>query len=80
VDCDSFNISYKVTQEDGGSKLSIETSGGQAPFKYIVSKISGALLSEDFDNNTIKSIAPGKYSCTVIDRSNCKKTIEIEVK
>jgi hypothetical protein len=80
VGCDDIQASAKVSQETNGSKITISIEGGYAPFKYLFYKKSGHLLSENFDSSTAIAMDKGKYFCTVIDKRNCKKTIEFEVK
>jgi hypothetical protein len=78
--CDDIHASAKVSQESNGAKITISIEGGYAPFKYLFYKKSGHLLSENFDQSTATIMDKGKYFCTVIDKRNCKKTIEFEVK
>jgi hypothetical protein len=79
-DCGEITIATKISQEVDGSKVAVTPKGGQAPYKYIFSKKSGELISEDFDNNTVKGLEKGKYFCTVVDKKYCKKNFEIEIK
>jgi hypothetical protein len=80
AECDDIQAIAKISQEPNGSKIMISIEGGYAPFKYLFYKKSGHLLSENFDSSTTTVIDKGKYFCTVIDKRNCKKTIEFEVK
>jgi hypothetical protein len=78
-ECD-LTASFSITKEPTRSRITLHVGGGSAPYKYLFYKKSGNLLSEDFDSNTVSVHENGKYFCTVIDKTNCKKTIEIEVK
>lgn len=78
--CDDIQVTARITEDPNGSKITMNVDGGEAPYKYIFYKQSGGLLSEDFDSNAVTGLQKGKYFCTVIDKKNCKKTIEFEVK
>ena len=79
--CDKFTLKSKITFTDGkGASVEIEASGGETPYKYIFYKESGHLVSTKFDNNWVEGLPKGKYACTVADKNNCKKTIDIEIK
>lgn len=80
TDCGEITAVIKISQEADGNKIIVTPKGGQSPYKYIFSKTSGELISEDFDNNTAKGLEKGKYFCTVVDKKYCKKNFEIEIK
>jgi hypothetical protein len=79
--CEKLTLATNVTKsETTGSKVEIVVKGGTEPYKYIFYKESGQLVSSEFDKNTVDGLQTGKYACTVSDKNNCKKSIEIEIK
>lgn len=76
----NMKSSAEILQETDGAKVQINVDGGDAPYNYIFYKESGHLLSEDFKNNSLKGLEAGKYFCTVIDKKNCRNTIQIDIK
>jgi hypothetical protein len=70
----------EVTKLAGGGAVEVKTVGGETPYHYIFYKESGHLLTENFKSNLLHGLKPGKYFCMVIDKKNCRNTIEIEVK
>jgi hypothetical protein len=79
-DCNNLIVSIAMEKEPGGRKVTVKPEGGKAPYKYVFYNEAGYLISEDFDTNFAAGLASGKYFCTVIDKNNCKKTIDIEIK
>ena len=80
-DCSSFEVSHRVeAAKNGKSTVSITASGGVSPYKYIFYQESGNLISNDFDSNRVGNLSKGKYFCTVADKTNCRKTVEFEIK
>jgi hypothetical protein len=79
-ECGEITADIKISEETDGNKIVLIPKGGQAPYKYIFSRKSGELVSEDFNNNTAKGLEKGKYFCTVVDKKYCKKNFEIEIK
>jgi len=78
-DCGNFTVSFTTMKEANGTKLEVEASGGSAPYKYIFYKESGDLLSDDLDSKSVSGLQQGKHFCIIVDKKNCKKTIEIEI-
>ena len=78
-DCDSFKVVHTISEKNNGYSLDLTISGGKAPYKIILSKETGDLVTEDFSINHFDSLAPGKYVCVVIDNQNCRKKLEITV-
>jgi hypothetical protein len=78
--CDNFILSTNTSLNVKGTTIKVTAEGGITPYKYIFYKESGHLVSENFDNNSVQGLEKGKYFCTVIDKKNCKKTIELEIK
>lgn len=79
--CDKLKLKSSISLDaEKGAKVVIDANGGDAPYKYIFYKESGHLVSTKFDNNWVEGLPKGKYSCTVADKNNCKKTIDIEIK
>lgn len=76
--CD-IQVTQKVVYEAGGAKVTVNASGGTAPYKYIFYRKSGELLSENFTNNSINGMSKGTYACTVVDDKNCRKAINIDI-
>lgn len=79
-ECDKFKVKAEVYPDSKGAKIEIKTEDGSSPYKYIFYRETGHLISSDYDNNTVEGLKKGKYFCTVVDKKNCKKTIEIEIK
>jgi hypothetical protein len=79
--CDDIKLTATITyQEDTNGKVEIKAEGGTAPYTYIFYKASGHLVSTTYNSNMVEGLEKGKYACTVADKHNCKKTIEIEIK
>ncbi|MDH4057989.1 MAG: hypothetical protein OEU76_04460 [Cyclobacteriaceae bacterium] len=79
--CDNLVVTSTVTiDSEKGGKVQIEVKGGKAPYKYVFYKESGHLVSTKYDNNWVEGLKNGKYSCTVADKDNCKKTIDFEIR
>lgn len=55
-------------------------SGGKAPYKFVVYKTSGHLVSEDFDKSVFDEMSPGTYHAIVVDEKGCKNQLEIQLK
>jgi hypothetical protein len=77
--CEKVKVSYILNQDQGSTKVSVKVEGGKSPYKYIFYSISGDLMTEDFDNNSLSNLQKGKYYCMVTDKDKCRKTIEIEI-
>jgi hypothetical protein len=79
--CDDLKLSASVTYvENTKGKIEIKAEGGVSPYTYIFYKTSGHLVSAKYSSNVVDGLEKGKYACTVADKNNCKKTIEIEIK
>jgi hypothetical protein len=77
--CEKVKVSYILNQDQGNTKVSVNVDGGKSPYKYIFYNISGDLMTEDFDNNSLSNLQKGIYYCMVTDKDKCRKTIEIEI-
>src|SRR5258708_6469736 len=78
-DCESFKVTYSVQQKNGGHSLDLTISGGQAPYKTILSKENGDLVTEDFSLKHFDSLQSGTHTCVVIDNKNCIRKLEITI-
>ena len=82
--CETLNVKAEIVQDStsvpGAYRVTLKGEGGQAPYKYIFYKESGQLVSEDFDRTEYTGLTKGAYGCTIIDKKNCKKTIEIDIR
>lgn len=76
--CDAILAQVEISNEPV-SRVKIVVEKGKAPLKYIFYKNSGELISKDWQNNTVTGLTTGKYYCTVVDSSNCRKTVEFEI-
>ena len=78
-DCDTVKVTYTVAEGEKGYSLKLSISGGASPYKTILSKENGNLVSEDFSLVHFESLSSGKYTCVVFDSKNCKRKLEITV-
>ena len=80
-DCNSLELNYKFEQEPNSEKfaLKITASGGTAPYKVALSRLTGELVTEDFEKTYFKSLDKGKYICVIIDNARCMKKSEISI-
>ncbi len=78
-DCESFKVTYSVQQKNGGHSMDLTISGGQAPYKTILSKENGDLVTEDFSLKHFDSLQSGTLTCVVIDNKNCIRKLEITI-
>ena len=78
-DCDSLKVKYAIEQKSGGYSLDLTISGGSAPYKTILSKQNGDLVTEDFSLTRFESLRSGTHTCVVIDSKNCKTKLEITI-
>ena len=78
-DCESFKVTPVVTERNGIHALDLEIQGGLTPYKIILSKETGELVTENFSQKHFDSLASGQYDCVVIDQQNCKRKLEITV-
>ena len=78
--------SFKVTVEqmdaaDGKKRqFKLLPSGGKSPYKFVVYKSSGHLVSDDFDKSVFDDMNPGTYHVIVVDEKGCKNQLEIQLK
>ena len=78
--------SLKVTVEqmdatDGKKgQFKLLPSGGKSPYKFVVYKSSGHLVSDDFDKSVFDDMNPGTYHVIVVDEKGCKNQLEIQLK
>ncbi len=78
----SFRV--KIEQLDSTrerkAQFTLLPSGGKAPYKFVVYKSSGHLVSEDFDKSVFDGMSPGTYHVIVVDEKGCKNQLEIQLK
>jgi hypothetical protein len=77
--CDALKVSQVISEKNGGYTLDLTISDGHEPYKVILSKQSGDLVTEDFDLKHFESLTAGIYTCVVVDKQNCKKKLEITI-
>jgi len=78
----SFRVRVEQLDSTPESKaqFTLLPSGGKAPYKFVVYKSSGHLVSEDFDKSVFDGMSPGTYHAIVVDEKGCKNQLEIQLK
>ncbi len=82
----TLECSFKVKIEQLDStperkgQFKLLPSGGKAPYKFVVYKSSGHLVSEDFGKSEFDEMSPGIYHAIVVDEKGCKNQLEIQLK
>ncbi|MFM7431503.1 MAG: SprB repeat-containing protein [Flammeovirgaceae bacterium] len=82
LNCNSLKVEVETKDSNGATgEISLTASGGQAPYKYVVFKSSGHLISsEDFLLRKFIGLKAGTYQAIVVDENGCKTQLEIELK
>lgn len=78
-DCSTFKANHKILVKNGGNELDILIEGGKAPYKVILSRENGDLVTDDHNLKYFASLKSGKYNCIVVDSQGCRKTLEINI-
>lgn len=78
----SFNVKIEQLNSTPGRKgqFKLLPSGGKAPYKFVVYKSSGHLISEDFNKSVFDELSPDTYHAIVVDEKGCKYQLEIQLK
>jgi hypothetical protein len=78
----SFKVEVDQMDAREGKKgqFKLLPSGGKSPYKFVVYKSSGHLVSEDFDKSEFNGMNPGTYHVIVVDEKGCKNQLEIQLK
>lgn len=78
--CDTLQVvaETKGAQNNQG-EITLKASGGASPYKFVVFKSSGHLLTEDFSKSKFSDLKADTYQAIVVDDNGCKKQIEIKL-
>ena len=79
--CESLQV-VADTKDAGNNQgeITLKATGGASPYKFVVFKSSGHLLSEDFSKSKFSDLKADTYQAIVVDNNGCKKQIEIKLK
>jgi hypothetical protein len=78
--CESLQMVAETKEaKDSQGEITLTATGGAAPYKYVVFKSSGHLLSEDFSKKKFSDLKADTYQAIVVDNNGCKKQIEIKL-
>ncbi|MFM7859055.1 MAG: hypothetical protein ACKO96_45810 [Flammeovirgaceae bacterium] len=78
--CDTLQVVAETKEANHNQgEITLRATGGDAPYKYVVFKSSGHLLSEDFSKNKFSDLKADTYQAIVVDNNGCKKQIEIKL-
>lgn len=78
--CESLRVVAETKDaKSSQGEINLKATGGTSPYKFVVFKSSGHLLSEDFSNSKFSNLKADVYQAIVIDRDGCKKQIEINL-
>jgi hypothetical protein len=77
-----LTVKLEKTDSDGITKgeFKLVASGGKSPYKFVVYKSSGHLISEDFSKSEFKDLQADTYQAIVVDENGCKYQLEIQLK
>jgi len=80
--CISFKVKAETKDSDGQGKgeIKLEVSGGKSPFRFVVYKSSGHLVSTDFEKADFSDLKAGTYQAIVVDQNGCQAKLEIQLK
>lgn len=79
--CSAIQATVKISK-DQNQLVSAKTEviGAKGAIRYFFSDSKGDLLSTDYQNDQVKGLKPGKYTCLIREEGGCRKLIEFEVK
>ena len=77
--CEDFTAKAEFAIDSPSKEVKIVTERGVSPIKYIFYHESGEIVSKDWQKSSVIGLKKGKYYCTVVDASNCRKTVEFEI-
>ena len=82
LNCSSFKIELETKDSNGSNgEITLTASGGKTPYKYVVYKSSGHLISsEDFFQHKFTNLKADTYQAIVVDADGCKEQLEIQLK
>lgn len=76
-DCSTFKVTHQTAAKGNSNVLDISIEGGKAPYKVVLSRENGDLVTDDHNLTHFESLRSGKYNCIAGDSQGCKKTLEI---
>lgn len=82
IDCGGFTASSQIRKSNGSdsfSTVSINVEGTKESVKCIFFKLSGQLVTDDFDKKTFDRVAKGDYRMIVVTASGCRKELQIHI-
>ncbi|MFM7855015.1 MAG: hypothetical protein ACKO96_24590, partial [Flammeovirgaceae bacterium] len=78
--CESLQVVAETKNASSNAgEIRLKATGGVSPYKFVVFKSSGHLLSEDFTKNEFNNLKADTYQAIVVDNNGCKKQIEIKL-
>lgn len=80
--CASLKLKAETRIPSGASNgaIVLQAEGGSSPYKFVVYRSSGHLLSEDFSKNQFENLSADVYHAIVIDENGCRQQLEIQLK
>lgn len=81
-DCSGFTASSQIRKSnvsDSFSTVSINVEGTKESVKCIFFKLSGQLVTDDFDKKTFDRVSKGDYRMIVVTASGCRKELQIHI-
>lgn len=77
LNCNSLKIEVETKDASGANgEIILTVSGGNSPYKYVVYKSSGHLLSEDFSQHKFTALTADTYQAIVVDENGCKNNLK----
>jgi hypothetical protein len=77
-----LTVKLEKTDSNGTNKgeFKLIASGGKAPYKFVVYKSSGHLISTDFAKSEFTDLQADTYQAIIVDENSCKHELEIQLK
>jgi uncharacterized protein (DUF2141 family) len=80
VSCNSLQVVAETKDaKNNQGEITLKASGGASPYKFVVFKSSGHLLTENFSQSKFSDLKADTYQAIVVDDNGCKKQIEIKL-
>ncbi|MBS1556801.1 MAG: hypothetical protein JSU09_17920 [Bacteroidetes bacterium] len=80
LSCSSLQVIAETKEaKNNQGEITLKASGGASPYKFVVFKSSGHLLTEDFTKSKFSDLKADTYQAIVVDDNGCKKQIEIKL-
>jgi hypothetical protein len=78
----NLKVKLEKTDSDNTKKgqFKLVASGGKTPYKFVVYKSSGHLISENFSQSEFNDLQPDTYHAIIVDENGCKQQLEIQLK